>query len=457
MNEFSPAEFLRHRVYPKLDAVESGLLNGLDPKNQKTSGSYPLKCPACGSPEGFYFPFSGYINCPRKKQCGRSTSVWDAMIHCGYSNREIFSLLCSAAGVEPPKRDQKEGGTATPTNGDLRIGQAIKKITIALAKQNPGPLKQFQSERGYTDEQMAAMGLGFYTTPGEVMKELEAAGFSVEQAAACGYIEYDEAKPEAIWSGLTGRIVGYWPHPDGDVRLWGRLPTGSGTKSNPKYKFGISLKKDIPYLFNRRQPTILVCVEGTMDAWALQLAEIWGNAVGGSSINSAQAAYLCGRGIPEVAHMVDGDNAGWNGAVGSIRNCESAGIVTSIIPLGAGMDDADALLRAGKADELKRFVEKRINSGKYLALMLRSAYAQENPDLQAISRIFAAADCLTSHSRAIFEQYRSLLGPRIDLEQDAARMFSFLITSGVSLPEAVGLVRRRTGHVITIAKEANDA
>lgn len=454
MNDFSPTDFLRKSVYPNLDAVEAGLLNDLQPKHLTTSGAYPLTCPACKSKEGFYYPRSGFINCPRKRECGQSTSIWDALLSCGYSHGEIFATLCKAASVEPPKRDRPNAGSGA--TGETRIGQAILKITQGLAVSHPEPLRQFQTERGYTDQQMAAMRLGYYSTAQEVMALLKAAGFTLEDAAARGYVEHDPARPNEIWSSLAGRIIGYWPHQDGDVRLWGRLPSGSGEKGNPKYRFSTTLKKDVPYLFQNRKPTILVCVEGTLDAWALQHAAIWGTAIGGASINAAQAQYLLGRGINELAHMVDGDQAGWTGAITSIRNCESLGIVTSIIPLGAGMDDADALLRAGKRDELTALVEGRMNAGLYLAKMLRSYLSDTAPNLQAIHKLYSTADRLTNVSRLVFEQHASLLGPRVDLRLEASRILGSLLACDVPLDEAIAVVTRKTGFTISFTRDQTD-
>lgn len=450
MSDFSPSEFLRKEVYPRLDAVQANLLNGLNPKQKKNGGSYPLTCPECKAKEGFYYPNSGYINCPRKNECGKSTSIWDAMLVCGYSQSEIFSILCEAANVEPPKKDQPAGQTSVP-KGEVRIGKAIWLITQKLASENQAALKLFQNDRGYTNEQMAAMRLGYYTNPEDVLARLKPYGYSLEDAADRGYVELDDTG--AVIPGLAGRIVGYWPHPDGDDRLWGRITTGAGDKKIKKYKFAAKLKKDIPYLYNQRKSGVLVCVEGTMDAWALQHSDIWGCAVGGAQINSSQALYFQQRGISEVAHMVDGDNAGWNGALLSIKNCEALDIVTSIIPLGAGMDDADALLRAGKSETLKTLVSKRMNAGRYLALMLRAQYQVAAPDLQAINRIFATAECLTPTSRIVFDKLAERFGLRLDLRLEAGRLFGQLLRAGLSLEEAIGNVSRRTGYTISIDKE----
>lgn len=460
MQPLAPGQFLRTVVYPRLDAVDKNLLDGLNPKQLGTSGAYPLTCPECKAPEAYYYPQSAFINCPRKKECGVSTSIWDAMLSTGYSQKEIFSILCDAAGVEPPSREKNnsagEASSVASSSAELSIGQAVFRITQGMAASNASILADFQKERGYTDAQMKEMKLGYYTSPEELVAELAKLQFTKEEAAALGYIEYDESAPEKLWSGLAGKVIGYWPHPDGSIRLWGRLPVGSGSKRNPKYKFAPSLKKDIPYLFSRRKPTTLTCVEGTFDAWALQLCDVWGAAIGGASINKAQALYLATKGVSEVNHMVDGDSAGWEGAVASIRNCEGCGIVTNVIALGSGMDDPDALVRSGRSSELLKLIEGRINAGRYLALMLSAEVGKDSLDLQAINRIYAAAQQLTPHSRAAFESQSSLLGVRVDLEAEAARVFSGLILNGMSFEQARSVVLRQTGYTITISKESND-
>lgn len=456
VDDFSPTDFLRTDVYPKLDVVAEGLVDSLNPTARNTSGSYVMCCPQCDKREAYYFPGSAYINCPRAKKCGKPTSIWDALLHCSYKQNEIFSVLCSAAGVQPPKREPRQNRANCKAEPEqITIGKAVFRVTQEMARSNHEALRTFQVERGYSDQQMKAMRLGFYTNPEDLLQQLSAYGFGIEEAAKYGYVEFDPENRERVWSNLTGRIVGYWPNADGHARLWGRIPTSKGPDGVAKYKFSPSLKKDIPYLFHQRKQTVLVCVEGTLDAWALQHANIWGCGIGGASINSGQAVFLSQRGISEVAHMVDGDPAGWNGAVTSIRNCESLGIITSIIPLGSGMDDADALLRAGKEEKLHTLLSQRQNAGMYLANLLKGAYAQPSIDLQLISRIFRAVESLTSTSRNVFSHHTQILGLNVDLREEAARQFASLILSGCTVDEAASLVRRKSNYIINLTKENN--
>ncbi|MCT7340126.1 hypothetical protein N5K55_03555 (plasmid) [Pseudomonas aeruginosa] len=120
----------------------------------------------------------------------------------------------------------------------------------------------------------------------------------------------------------------------------------------------------------------------------------WGTAIGQASINAGQAAFLAGEGVTEVAHMVDGDIAGYEGGIVSIRNCEPAGIVTAIVPLGQGMDDPDALRKAGRTAEFEKLIAARMNAGEFLARMCHT-YASESPrTFPAFERSTRSFPCL---------------------------------------------------------------
>ena len=59
-------------------------------------------------------------------------------------------------------------------------------------------------------------------------------------------------------------------------------------------------------------------------------------------------------------------------------------------------------------------------------------------------------------SRALFDKHVALLGYRNDTEFEAGKLFSALIGHGCTVAEAAGLVRRKTGYVITFTKEHID-
>lgn len=449
------SDFVKEKVYPAIDAVEAGLLNSLHPAPLSSNGSYKLVCPKCGENEGFYYPGRAYIQCNRKIECGDGTSIWDVLVKDGMKNGEILALLCDKARVDPPdNRNKSDNGSGGSTRQSvLAPGRAIMQVTQRLAAQNPKILAAFQTARGYSDDVMKEMRLGVYTTAEEVLKELNALGITKEIAAEKGYIGFDANDKNRIWSGMAGRVVGYWPHPDGDIRLWGRLPAGKGDKQNPKYRFSDGLKKDIPYLFSKRQPTVLVAVEGTIDAWALQIEKQWGCGIGQASINSAQAAFFVSQGIEEVAHFIDGDRAGYEGALSSIRACETVGITLSVIALGAGLDDPDAMRRSGKGDELRSMIANRMNAGEFLARYCMALLTEPTPDLRGVNRIRGIARNLTPTSALRWTDMSNSLGIHINPQEEAIRLLAGFIEAGLSMSEGLNQVQRRTGLNVRFEQE----
>lgn len=451
-------EFIRDKVYPELNAVEAGLLDHLRPSHRKGTGAYEMNCPQCGQRRAYYYEGHSVVQCNRRDGCKSSpTSLWDVLAKQQKTNAEIVKLLCAAAGVTPPEREPRTGTPSSEPAANsapsMSPGKAIVKVTQQLAQTNKQLLDEFQAARGYTADDMAAMRLGVFTTAKEVLTLLEGLGVSKETAREKGYIGYDDSKPDFLWNVMDGRVVGYWPHEDGDVRIWGRIPVGSGTDKVKKYRFSNSLIKDIPYLFNRRHGRFPICVEGTLDAWALQLLDHWGNAIGQAHINDAQAAYLLSKGVTEAAHMVDGDGAGYTGALQSIRACESVGITLSIIVLGAGMDDADAMRRAGRGKQLADLIDSRMNAGEYLARYCQAAMMQTPPNLRAITQARAIATSLTPISARCWEDWSRSLGIHVNEQEEAIRVLGGLVNGGTPVSQSLELVRRLTGFSISIQKE----
>jgi hypothetical protein len=454
----SITDYLKDTAYPRLDAVETGLLDHLSPSNMSAGGNYVLLCPQCGKREAYYYPTHSHVNCNRKNKCGASTSLWNILASSGLTPAEIVARICEKAGVPVPERTNRRAqsnssgqeGSEAAYVPQISPGKAIFTVTQALAKKNPQMLQTLKESRGFSDEEMALMKLGVYTTPQEVLDGLLSLGITRETAIAKGYIEVDKDNPDKLLKGTSGRVVGYWPHPDKDVRIWGRLPSGSGDRYNPKYRFAPTISKEIPYLFQMRKPTILCAIEGMFDAWSLSLMGFWVACVGGDRIIDAQAAYFAGQNVTELAFITDGDTAGYDAAVATIRNCESLGIVVNIVPLGAGMDDPDALRRAGRGEEMIKMIERRMNSGEYLARLATSYASEDPPNIRGLRRISAAASQLTPVSMRKWVDYRGSLSVPVHNETTALRMLASLSEAGFDFESAAKRVMEQTGYEFTM-------
>lgn len=450
----SISDFLKDEVYPKLDAVDTHLLESFRPSAISPKGTYTLVCPACGKREGFYFPYSSHIQCPRKNNCGVSTSIWDALEKSGTPKSEVVSVLCRAVGIDPPRReyDERKSGETSKTTPATRPGKAIFQVTQLLARDNRQAILELQRDRNLTDEQISTLRLGYYTSAADVLSRLESLGITREIAIEKGYIAESKDDPSKLSEEMDGRIISYWPHPDGDVRIFGRLPSGSGSNWKPKYRFSRGMSKDIPYLFGQRKPGGLYGCEGMFDAWTIQFIDRWGCALGGACLTSGQALYLAEQGITDFVHIIDGDHAGYTGGITSIRNGEQLGITVSIVALGSGQDDVDKLRQNGRIEEVKSLLDSAMNSGQFLACMVVSELQKDIPDSRFISKIKSTARRLTEISRRKWVDYCGSFSIRLDDDVDACIQLGKLLDAGMPLKKAIDVTTRKTGYQIHIEK-----
>ena len=103
----SITDYLKDTAYPRLDAVETGLLDHLSPSNMSAGGNYVLLCPQCGKREAYYYPTHSHVNCNRKNKCGASTSLWNILASSGLTPAEIVARICEKAGVPVPERTNR--------------------------------------------------------------------------------------------------------------------------------------------------------------------------------------------------------------------------------------------------------------------------------------------------------------------------------------------------------------
>lgn len=463
----SISEYLKEKAYPSLDAVQTGLLSSLDPSSLQSGKHYRLVCIKCKKKEAFYYPEKAYIVCNRRNNCGHSATIWDVLEATGMSGGDILETICRAANVPVPERERNKdsrrtgSGDASGVDSNSKAGapqttpgKAIFQVTQALAKKHPELLKRIQLDRKFTDDQMAAMRLGVYTTPDEVLEGLLSLGVTRDEAIDKGYVEVDANNPNNLGKGLTQRVVGYWPHSDGEIRLWGRLAEGAGDKFNKKYRFALNLQKDIPYLVSKRNQTILCLIEGTFDAWSLYFMGYWAGSTGGANVTAGQAGYLVTQGVQEACIIIDGDDAGYDGAITSIRNLESVGIVTYVVALGQGMDDPDEMRQQGRDVELKQLIQGRMNSGEYLARLYGAYALRDHPYMRGMRRILSATSSLSPISMHKWTDFSRSIGIPMYTQATAVTLLQNLLAVGLEFTEASNRVKDRTGYRLTM-EEAN--
>lgn len=391
------SRFLADEVYPRLDAVEAGLLDSLNPR--RSGRAYALDCPACNTKKAaFYYPNSAVVRCNRRNNCGAATSVWDVLASQGHSPRDIVAKLAGAVGVEPPKKDQPAG-----TSPERRASDAIRKALTSFLDGAPEIASTFQRMRGWSDEHYALVrqfGLGYYPDRASVLAELRKQGVDLDVAESLGYLARRGAP-----SNLDNRVVLFWEQPNGHLGLVARALTDT---QSPKYLYSAGMSRACPAFMRGYTPKDpLYAVEGLLDAIALRAAGYHGVAIGGAHVTMDQARYLSRR-CWNLVHVVDADVAGFEGALATIRNCEQVGITVSVVMLPAGSSDPDELASTGKVATLQALIGKAVGSGQYAAGYfiheLESANATERA---AVYRDFAAIERYLTPPSAF--EYRTIL------------------------------------------------
>jgi len=354
-------EFLHEHVYPNLDAVSAELLAHLNPRNGKggSNSYYSLDCPHCQKAgRAYYYPGTSSIVCNRKNADCPSTSIWDAVEVHYSSNKDIFNALCEAANVEPPGREDN-------ISDEQRTRLKLKKVIIAIcqkAHKEHQPAMDYLAGRNFKPEEIQHLGYGYYPSHGYIKEQLLKASMDIKIAQEWGLIP---GNPDKFW-GMNGRFVGFWEQPDGSIRLWGRLmrePKGR----EPKYLFAEGMNKSRPYRWQKTYKKMPILVEGTLDADSLQLMGYPGFGVGQYCINVEQAKFLLSQQIYEVIHFADADNAGLEGAIKSIRNCEPLGITVYVVFVAPQYEDADKMRQRGQQDKMKEFIDSAVIAGEFLA------------------------------------------------------------------------------------------
>lgn len=432
--------FLIDVVIPQLDAAEAGLLDEFNPKRK--TRYWVMDCPTCQRVGGaFYYPGHGHVNCSHKKNCGKTVTIWDLVEgKHGGDRKETFRRLCEAAGVAPPARE----GEMTDEHRLAVTTRAALKTALAS---NAAAGHYLEVKRGYSRDIWDRLDLGFYSSARWMEATLRQKGASVDLARSWEILP-NPKYPESL---MADRIVGWWRQPDGGMRLWGRL-MGDGSDENPKYRYSSGMSRTIPYGFRKPGRNTLAVVEGPMDKCALEILGVPACASGGNCIIPAQALYLAEQGVESLVYVIDADKAGEDGAVSTIRNCESLGITCFFATPPQGMD-VDEMYRAGMQADINAMMETAVNAGALLA----KQYLNGGPTRAEFERTRDAwrlRGVLGAYSWATFQRVMRGAGIEVmPVNAEAARLMATLLTEGCRLEDAQEIVARRYGLAITISEK----
>ncbi len=375
------SEFLDREILPRLTAEQ--VFDDPIHRFQKSNGKWRGACPWHHSKSGTSFvvdPGSkswwcqgchdggGPIKYRHKQNGGTGTP----------RNKEFVDLVRDMAkevGVPFPERTLSREEIERAQRRETR--RTILETVMVKAREHiPDDVRDYLHSRGFTDEDIINLRLGYYGSVSAMREAITAAGHSIEDAKAAGVLKPKwEGYVLFPWNDEYGHpltIYGTWrekkPPLMKDVPVYreqrdkayqewearseeDRIPWEEPTipkkmaLPNPKDEAGTTLEstKRSPLYFDRARRAghkHVVLVEGVTDAAFLQCrGDTRVVACVASSLSKLQAQTMARCGVKSVTICLDPDVAGENGIASCVRSLNEVGIAPKVAPkLPDGMD-----------------------------------------------------------------------------------------------------------------------
>ena len=359
-------------IFERLGDGIADLVPELEPRRR--GGAYEVDCPECGEKRRAYLYLPNDTHpAPRivcnRGSCGYRSSLLDYIMgRDRLSFGEALSMLGKLAGVETSWKPEDEAAWKLKHEEKETLERIADFFERTLWSPEGRETLDYLRSRGYSDEEIKAMGLGCFPGAGKTLSFLG---------------EIQGGTPEALSYAITGggsrgdyKLVFPYRAPDGTISTFlGRLtrPLQEGEKEADKYKplgeyAGV---KAAPFGAHALRGDAAILVEGQLDALAAGAAGI-ANVVslGGSNLVDGQLDALRRKGIKKLILCLDGDEAGKKGAEAIVRKTLGEDFSVFVAEI-EGAKDPDELIRTRGADALRKTLEQAGADGRGIKWLLR--------------------------------------------------------------------------------------
>lgn len=342
-------EVLDNEIYPSLDKVEA--LIDLEPQDK--GEYYLLTCPGCRKREAYIYKTGVYINCNRLNKCGFNQSLWDYIQTTkSLSNQETLKELARLADYTLPELDQGSLEQAERSRERANIWEsAIAFFKAQLWTEGGKEALGYLKERGYTEQEIKAMELGFFSSQRGLEDYLINKGYPVN-------IVNSIIKDLSNISKTHKLVI---PYRDPVGRVKGVIVRALEKEIERKYLYNKGLTLDIPFNLDRaRGARELYVVEGFLDALIIRERGLKNViALGGSSFSEAKIDMTIRYGTKAFILALDNDKAGEDGTARVIDIINNkTGVDVYVLPLPEGVKDPDQLIREQGIEAFKRIEAK---------------------------------------------------------------------------------------------------
>lgn len=276
--------------------------------------------------------------------------------------------LCDKAGVRFPERsltpEQAEAARkheARRSVLDTVMDYARERLRASTAAGKAA--RAYLHGRGFTDEDIASLGLGLY----------ESASAAREAVLKAGHEEKEAEDAAVLWKKLEGYILIPWADDHGrPLTIYGRWKDKTPPEGTPKT---IALPgegtKRSPLYFDRARAAHqkdLVLVEGVFDAALLQVkGDTRAVASVAAQLNENQVETLRRNHVRSVFICGDPDGGGDRGTLANVAALEKAGIKAYVVPRLPDGKDPDEFVQANGIDAWKDLVLRSEHSSAFRA------------------------------------------------------------------------------------------
>ena len=322
-------DVLNDYIYRNINRID--LTRPLNPEENKKY--IVLDCSLCGGKGEAYMHHDGEVmHCNRKNKCGKNIHIWKYIKDSRglSSNFEVFKILADSANYTLPELNSDEM---------LRIEDAIKRNNLIEEAQDffkenlwypigKDFLKYLLEERGYSQEDIRLMNLGFNPGYADTCKYLIDKGYSKER--------FDEVFKWIASRDTHKLTIPYRNHKGNLINIYGRINPGLNEEEHGgKYMPYGAASKACPFnMYKVHGASEIIIVEGYLDA---SIADARGMknviGIGGSQIPQEQFKMIV-ESKPKCVYLaLDSDNAGIKGTIDAIERFNKTSIEVRVVTL----------------------------------------------------------------------------------------------------------------------------
>ena len=361
-------------IYNRLDKMQA--LASLAPQDK--GNALLLACPACGKREAYIYKNGSTIKCNRANKCGYSASIFEYIQQKeGYEAKETVRKLAEMADCPLDLKNFDENRYNEKITRESILEHALTFFQKSLAESKAG--MQYLNGRKYSESDVDAMGLGFFTSFNALNDYLVNIVNKINNVSNDYLVNIVNTFND---SRLQNRIV--IPYRDYLGRLQG-FSFRTINKAEPKYLNSAGLKTAEQFFNfdkNRGEKTLII-TEGYLDALITSVKGLKGVAATGKAyISDAQLENAIKHGVKHFILALDQDNAGMEGTRKALGKINEKGAKGYALTLPSSYKDIDEYLRKHSIEELEQIVQKAWSGSRYMAESLLSKHSKQLTDIE---------------------------------------------------------------------------